>query len=344
MAIEPFLSTSPQRGFTGIVVFQAIVVLAMIATVFGLIVENVDVGDQVSKTVPCYFAIFGLAELFELYLTLDALYFRNIIEMFGILAFHGGMLVYSAIQIHETKNAVLHSAQCGSHCESLPALWSKVEKLLIVVPAILGASLLGLCFVARALYDEFGWAIFHHLGANPAMKRMYRWYQIMIILVKMDWFFFTGLTLQLLVVVLNRDSAEFGVTIAAIPVVMILLVGSAIALKREIKWLMAFSLLLFCASQAYFIFKFVRYYSPSTEAQYVSTRATLSVFTIISFLLVFASFAIGLRCFADFDKGLRQSKTNEAPQTRPKLGHSAPGSPMYEQNQSYGLQRQISIE
>lgn len=33
-----------------------------------------------------------------------------------------------------------------------------------------------------------------------------------------------------------RDSAEFGVTIAAIPVVLVLLVLCGIAVQREIKW------------------------------------------------------------------------------------------------------------
>ena len=42
--------------------------------------------------------------------------------------------------------------------------------------------------------------------------------------------------LQLLIVVLSKNSAEFGLTIAAIPVVLVLLFGCGIAVKREIKW------------------------------------------------------------------------------------------------------------
>ena len=79
---------------------------------------------------------------------------------------------------------------------------------------------------------------------------------------------------------------------------------------------------------------------------------------IIAFLLLFATFAVGLRCFADFDKGLRQSKTTgkqeffsrterysyflvEAGPTLTR-GKTVPGTPMYENGP--GLQRQISIE
>ena len=50
--------------------------------------------------------------------------------------------------------------------------------------------------------------------------------------------------LQLLTVVLGKDSAEFGLTIAAIPVVLILLAGCTYAVKEEIKWYGSFICLL----------------------------------------------------------------------------------------------------
>ena len=82
---------------------------------------------------------------------------------------------------------------------------------------------------------------------------MYRWYQIMICLLKFDFFCFSGVTIQvlcfeiclvlaclplfqLLIIVLPRDSAEFAVTIAAIPVVLFLLAACGLAVAHEIKW------------------------------------------------------------------------------------------------------------
>lgn len=85
---------------------------------------------------------------------------------------------------------------------------------------------------------------------------MYQWYQIMICLLKFDFFAFTGVTMQvapyhpsawfisldafdiwqLLIVVLSQNSAEFGVTIAAIPIVLFLLILCGVAVQREIKW------------------------------------------------------------------------------------------------------------
>jgi len=77
------------------------------------------------------------------------------------------------------------------------------------------------------------------------------------------------------------------------------------------------------------VYKLVRFYSPSSEAQYVSTRATLTVFSmysllanlslistcepikaIVAMLLLLATFGVGLKCFFDFGKGLYGSKTS----------------------------------
>ncbi|KAJ4471076.1 hypothetical protein C8J55DRAFT_582486 [Lentinula edodes] len=86
------------------------------------------------------------------------------------------------------------------------------------------------------------------------------------------------------IVVLSKNSAEFG--------------------------LMTISLVMMLAAEIYFstVFKLVRFYEPSSTSQYNPTRATLIVFTIVAFLLLFGTFVVGLRCFSDFDRGLLPSK------------------------------------
>jgi len=143
------------------------------------------------------------------------------------------------------------------------------------------------------------------------MKTMYQFYEVLICLLKFDFFAFTGITIQLLIVVLSKNSAEFGLTIAAIPVVLVLLFGCSLAVQREIRSLMAFSLFLMLASETYFIYKLVRFYEPSSEAEYETTRATLTLFTIVSILLLLTTFGVGLKCFSDFGKGLYESKTSD---------------------------------
>jgi len=308
--------------------------------------------SQKHKTIPCYLALFAFAEIFQLFMAVDALRLRNVIQLIGLLIFNLALIVFSALQVHETHTALVSksAAACAESfdfvtCGGSGTLWAKVEPYLIVAPCIIAITLLLLCFWFRALYSEFGWAIFHVVGANPKMKTMYQYYQIMICLLKFDFFCFVGVTMQLLIIILADNTAEFGVTIAAIPVVLILLIGAGFAVQREIKWLMTASQILMLAAETYFVYKLVRFYEPSSSETYISTRATLTAFTIVAFLILFLTFAIGLRCFADFDKGLLASKTH-------RLQTSAPKSPgfMSERQSSYmngggaPLQPRLSIE
>ncbi|KAJ7155983.1 hypothetical protein C8R43DRAFT_1234835 [Mycena crocata] len=323
MAVEPLLATRAQtlnltsiqqRAFILTITLQAIIVLAMVAIIFRKVEVKVDFeGDY--KTLPCYLALFALAEIFELIMAFDALRLRNVIQLMGILLFHMALIVFAAIQIHQTQSAlVFDKDDCARafdpiHCEGPGTLWASVKPFLIVVPCVIAAAWFVMMFWIKELYSEFGWAIFHVVGANPKMKRMYQWYQIMLCLLKFDFFFFVGVTMQLLIIVLARSTAEFGVTIAAIPVVLALLALCGIAVQREIKWLMTISLVMMLAAESY-LYKLVRIYQPSNAAIYATTKASLTIFIVVAFILLFGTFAVGLRCFADFDRGLQASKVN----------------------------------
>jgi len=315
MAVEPLLATRAQRAFIFTISLQAIVVLVMVGITFRMVEVKVDFEQPRYKTLPCYLALFALAEIFELLMAFDALRLRNIIQLIGITFFHLALMVAAALQVHQTKTALVMLSNCDGtldyvKCGGSGTLWKKVEPFLIVAPSVIAAALLAMLFWIKQLYAEFGWAIFHVVGANPKMKTMYQWYQIMICLLKFDFFAFTGVTMQLLIVVLKKNSAEFGITVAAIPVVLVLLILCGVAVQQEIKWLMSISLVMMLASLSYFLYKLVRFYEPSSRDQYLTTRATLTVFTIVAFLLLFGTFGVGLRCFSDFDRGLQSSKVN----------------------------------
>ncbi|KAG8984094.1 hypothetical protein FRB90_005573, partial [Tulasnella sp. 427] len=352
------------RGFMATVAIQAVAVLTMVALSFGIVDSYVELSEGAYRTIPCYFALFALGELFEIVIALDALRLRNIIQLIGVCMFHAGMIVFSALQIPQTKTALVTrpGSDCSTNyvnCSGPGSLFNRVEPFLIVSPVLLAVSLLVLVWFTWQLYHEFGWVVFHIVGANPRMKVMYQYYQVLICLLKFDYFFFTALTMQLLILVLSRTGAEFPLTIIAIPVVLVLLSFCAIAVQREIKWLMTISLVLMLGAQAYFLYKFSRLFTPESREAYSSTRPSLAVFTIVSFLMLFATFAVGLRCFADFDKDLRPAKTRAgklAPeQPRPVSNYSIqeaplPGRPagMSQRQSSYStgvpLQPRMSIE
>ncbi|RPD66069.1 hypothetical protein L227DRAFT_648858 [Lentinus tigrinus ALCF2SS1-6] len=351
MAILDVVSTKAQRAFFGTVLFQAIVVIVMVAITFGKVEDNFDLTDTQYKTIPCYLALFILAELFEIFMAYDALRLRNVIQLVGILLFHAALLVMAALQVHETRSALVTNpgknwTQDYLHGDGSGTVWSRVFPFLVVSPVVIGVTWPVMMWFVRELYYEFGWAIFHVVGANPAAKTMYQYYQVIICLLKFDFFAFVGVTMQLLIVVLATSTAEFGLTIAAIPIVLVLLIGCGLAVQREIKWLMTISLILMLAAESYF-YKLVRFFEPSSRAQYATVRSTLTTFTIIAFLLLFSTFAIGLRCFADFDKGLLKSKLHE-PTFQRRYSSSTHGTAGAKKEEGYGagapLGQRVSIE
>ncbi|KAF9653141.1 hypothetical protein BDM02DRAFT_3160071 [Thelephora ganbajun] len=336
MAIEAFLSTTAQRAYLGTIAIQAIVVLVLVGLVFSWVDAWVDFSRTIYKTIPCYLALFAFGEqvspssgypykpltrpsnrIFEILMAVDGLRARNIIQLAGIAIFHGCLIAFAAAQVHETKQALSMLGNCDYdgtrrsyiECSGAGTLFAKIRPLLITAPCVIAAAWLSLLWWTKVLFAEFGWAIFHIVGANPAMKTMYRWYQVIICLLKFDFFFFAGVTMQLLILVVSRNSAEFGITITAIPIVLVLLSFAAIAVQREIRWLMSVSLVLMLASETY-LYKLVRFFTPPSEDTYQTTRITLALFTICAFLILFATFIVGLRCFGDFDKGLKPSKVH----------------------------------
>ncbi|KAG7092441.1 hypothetical protein E1B28_008796 [Marasmius oreades] len=93
------------------------------------------------------------------------------------------------------------------------------------------------------------------------------------------------------------------------------------------------------------VYKLVRFYEPGSREQYATTRVSLTIFTVVAFLLLFATFAVGLKTFADFDRGLAGSKLNEK-NPRPKYSHQVTGGTMSHNSYNAGttLGPRISIE
>src|SRR5260370_16823186 len=96
--------------------------------------------------------------------------------------------------------------------------------------------------------------------------------------VKFDYFAFIGVSMQLLILVEERDSTQFVLTLVALPVVLVLLIGNGVAVAREIKSLMLTSMGLMLASEAWFVYKFVRMFTPGSRNEDVTTRKTLGFF------------------------------------------------------------------
>ncbi|KAI8626629.1 hypothetical protein F5Y19DRAFT_216681 [Xylariaceae sp. FL1651] len=307
------------RWFFITIVLQAIICMVFEAYTFALFQkglkdqetwgfkDNPQVTTQVQsqlKTIPTFLGLFILGFIYEVVLVWDALIAKNTIQIIGICIANLALLVYGALQIDQIHTSVKTLQNFQIFWDR--NIWAEVQGELIAIPAIIGLTTLVLGFMAWKLYQEFAWDILKHIGADYRMKKRFLHYQIYIALLKFDFFFFVGFTIQFLVVVGGKSSVEVGLTAAAIPVTIAILLCAGWSTRREWKWGMYTVGVLYLGGLTYFIYKLARIYDPSQAAFYMPVRKSLTAFAVLTIILIILTIINALVCLFNFGHGLKQ--------------------------------------
>lgn len=111
---------------------------------------------------------------------------------------------------------------------------------------------------------------------------------------------------QFLVVVNNQpEDFEFGLTIAVIPITIVILISAAFFMRRENVFGTLLVMVCYLGALAYFIFKLIRIYTPSHEELYRPVRRSLTAFSVITILLIILTISNAIVCMVNFGKGLK---------------------------------------
>ncbi|KAK7743498.1 hypothetical protein SLS53_004032 [Cytospora paraplurivora] len=277
--------------------------------------DNSDTNAQY-RTIPTFLTLFIFGFLYELLLVWDALRLKNTIQIIGICIANLALLVYTVIQIDQIHEAVVllgqNGALNGAYVDSngtqvtaQKALWDEVQPFLIAIPIILAVGTIAMSFVAWKLYQVFAWDILKQIGADYRMKKRFLDFQVYIALLKFDFFFFLGFTVQFVVIVTGYSNAELYLTIAAMPVTILILLAAAYFTRHENKIGTWCVIVLYVAGLAYFIFKLVRIYQPSHAAFYMPVRKSLTAFAVLAILLLLFTITNGFYCMNNFGAGLK---------------------------------------
>jgi len=247
-----------------------------------------------------------LSQLFQIYLLADAIYARNSIQLVAFLFFHVSGFIYSILQIFQLQQ-IKDDYVKGHHADGDDTdLFAKISVFVITGCVVIGVSNLGVAVCAWAMFRDFDWDIYKKLGASLAVKRMYKTYHILVALLKLCAFFFLGFVLQFMILVLSSVDIEKGLTIAAIPIMLVVLVVGGYATRNEIKEVMVGFIVALCLVLAYFVFKTVRIHTdPDRVQKYYGVGNYLTAFAVISGIVCLDTIYHGVLCFGNFGKGLK---------------------------------------
>lgn len=94
-------------------------------------------------------------------------------------------------------------------------------------------------------------------------------------------------------------------TIATIPVTIVILFAAAFFIRRENKIGQVAVIILYFGGLTYFVFKLVRIYQPGHRESYFAVRKSLTAFAVITILLIILTIVNAIICMRNFGAGLK---------------------------------------
>ncbi|KAJ2724287.1 hypothetical protein GGI07_002060 [Coemansia sp. Benny D115] len=250
-----------------------------------------------------YDVIFMVAQLFLLMLCWEAVAHKNTIQIITATLFNVMCLVYSLIQY--TTFYIRPSTSAGIFQKD-----NDMRVLQITTMVVYSLCSVAFGMLTWELYQLFGWKTYKKLGANLALRRAYKWHQILQTLLKLDIFFFISYSVQLATLVLRVSDPETWVQIGVvIPGSVVFLVLSFWALKVEKKRVMVVVIVCLGLSPAYFIYKLVRMnvgIDPNNDP-YLDSRKYLTFFIVVTLALILLTVYVSVRCYRNFGIGLKEA-------------------------------------
>ncbi|KAF9960790.1 hypothetical protein BGZ72_005955 [Mortierella alpina] len=263
--------------------------------------------NNMSRSIPAYLIVFVFAQLFQLVLAWDAVRAQNTIEIIGIVIFNTCCFAYAIFEISQNNRSLKESAKFFVPAGSALELINELLPFLIVVIVVIGVTQCIVTWLAYQLFQEFGWKIYKKIGADPNMKKMYRAYQIYLVLIKVDLFFFVGFSIQFIYLTLFKRTAdpEYWITIMVLPLTIVILYIAVYAVRHESrKWMITFLVAMHCGV-LYFVFKVVRMYVGDRVMNYEGVRNFLMLFATLCLMTILATIANAAVCYRNFGKGLK---------------------------------------
>lgn len=295
-------------AFLAISIVSAILVLVFELYMYAVInVHKKDMDRPAKYTeISIYLSFFIFAAIYQMILTVIGLRSKNMLLLVMLCGFYCCMLIYTGIQYKEISKTVGRVLSSG---------WKRATQGMniatIVVIAVTLVLQVYMIFVV--LCKNVKWFRYKKIGADLAIKKMYNIFQIHRSLLIFDLFFFLGFTVQFIVIMIkDKKSVEFILTVCVLPLTLVILFLSDIAATRESKILTGISIIAYLGGCVYVLFKTVRLFTKYTSAfhmaidpgDYFPGRSSLVTFGVITLVLLLATIGFEIVLLRNYDRGL----------------------------------------
>jgi len=268
-------------------------------------INNVESSQGVErKTMPVYLSIFALAHVFQFAMAVDAVYARNTLQFILLTVFNALFLAYAIIQIGEVKTAI---ATIGTGGTSGGFSRVPITVLTTIIPIVISVAEVAYVALGWKIYNEFGWKVYKFLGADRQRKKMYANYQVYECLIKFDVFFWAGFSVQFLWLVLSNSDWEYYVTIAALPLSLVLLVEGHLAARHESKMMMWTFMSGCVGALVYFFYKLIKVLLHIKDDPFRFVWKSLTIFSVIAIILLLLTFVYAFIVYRNFGRGLKEA-------------------------------------
>lgn len=310
-----FPQSWPIRLFLATVVVETIVDLAIQGDIYARL-SHISTDSSTEKSVRkvvIYLGLFAFAHVFQLVIAIEAVWQKNTLQFLFLTIFNLLFFVYSLIEAVEVRS--LQSILS-------PGFTSiSVDDLTIISHVVIGVSEIAFIAIGWQIWKEFGWKVYKFLGADRQIKRIFAHYQIYLSLLRFDMFFCIGFSAQLVAFVLVGTDAEYYLTIGALPLGVLILIGGHFAARYENKWLM-FSFMLGCiCATVYFAFKLFRIYEGINDI-YEDIAKSMITFAALSLFFLIVTFIWGCIVMHNFGRGLKEQMKKKTTSNHRRRGTS----------------------
>ncbi|KAI8323401.1 hypothetical protein GQ54DRAFT_272804, partial [Martensiomyces pterosporus] len=281
---------------------QALAVIGLETSILVIVlqnVENVFRSWSSDKSVAIYFLLLVIASVYGLFLMVGGVMTGDTIQIIGFCVFNLFAMSLAIFQYFQVRGWLLSNVLHDD-------VFARIEPVLLASIGVMAFMTVVFAVMTYFLYHSFGWEMYKRVGADMKIRRMYVGYQLLVLLLKMDFFVFLGFAVSYIILILKSTDPEFAITVVLVPVTLMVLVLAFWGLRRESHITMWTFIFMLCGSTAYFVYKCARMYDPKQEEKYAKQRPMMTYYTIISLVVIAATLYQAVVCLANFGYGLKE--------------------------------------